>query len=42
MNADYHRRVRVIIATNAFVDPEPRKSGENQLVRRIGEILDSS
>ena len=41
MNADYHRCVHVISATNAFVDPKPRKSGENRLVRRIDEILDS-
>ena len=42
MNADYHRCARVISTTNAFVEPEPRKSGKNRLVRRIGEILDSS
>ena len=42
MIADYHRYARVISITNAFVEPEPRKSGKNRLVRRIGEILDSS
>ena len=42
MNTDYHRCAHVISVTNACVDPEPRKSGENLLVRRIGDILDSS
>ncbi len=35
MIADYHRCARVISTTNAFVEPEPRKSGKNRLVRRI-------
>ena len=42
MIVDYHRCAHVISVTNACVDPEPRKSGENRLVRRIGDILDSS
>ena len=42
MIADYHRCARVISTTNAFVEPEPRKSGKNRLVRRIREIIDSS